>query len=317
MDYLIFHPALMIVGVIFIFTIALLLSTIYDKTTNTYNGVYYGGARRSKSEYKLIGVEITRIKTVRITIEETFGKRTVSGYSQYKGVKSANLSSWETKIKTYVKSIPLSDCTLEALKRRPDEDISFLAEQIAKAVQDKFGIPEETTPIIVKEISPPKAELSSKERNRIEELAYKFWRDADNLIEKYSEEKSAESIYELMINIWQTRDKGESAVQLHFCTLNAIKHLYPLRDINESVIDMTLDLCELDIANFENLKKEMDITSCSLITPNKKAVILEKKGLYLEALEFSEWCHSQGICEERDRTFEGRIERLKKKVNVR
>lgn len=141
-----------------------------------------------------------------------------------------------------------------------------------------------------------------------------FWEDAHRYIKEYYENRDLDSLMTLMTNIWDTRDKEYSALELHTLTGKAIGYAYALREANPDALDATFLLCELDISNFENLSLKIDIKDTNLISPYRKVIILEKKHLYREALEFCEWCHAQGIREERDKTFEARIERLKKKL---
>lgn len=150
---------------------------------------------------------------------------------------------------------------------------------------------------------------------RIEAKIYKFWRDADKIIEDYANEHDIDSLTEFIQNIWETRNLKTYSVELHFMIIKAIQAVYPYREERENNIDLIIYLCELDISNYVNLKHEMDITRVSLISTQKKAILLEKRGRYEEALEFSEWCRSNNLRETRDKSFDTRIERLRKKLN--
>lgn len=151
---------------------------------------------------------------------------------------------------------------------------------------------------------------------KLQAKIYEFWSDANKYIDQYAAEGDVESMVILIKNIYDTRDKLEYAIDIHFLIIKAINRAYPYRDSRENCLDFVLLLCDMDIDNFHNLNIKMEgIQNISLISPQKKAIILEKKKLYEEALEFCEWCHAQGIRETRDLTFEPRINRLRKKLS--
>lgn len=141
----------------------------------------------------------------------------------------------------------------------------------------------------------------------------KFWSDCDTLVDTYARCGDIDSLTEFLKNVWDTRDRVEYAEELHYLTIKAINAAYPHREEREENIDLILFLCELDISNYDNLKKFMNISDVSLISPQKKTIILEKKHLYHEALDFSIWCKERNINETRDKSFDDRIARLTKK----
>ncbi len=131
-------------------------------------------------------------------------------------------------------------------------------------------------------------EATPEEREawRREEEIRTFWTKAYNYIQQYIHYGDLESLSVFITNIWETRDKYESAVDLHYMCQRIVEQLYPMRTVSEEYSVFILFVCDLAISNLDNFFS-LSGNDCAIHIPmvSKKAIMLEKAGRIEEAME--------------------------------
>lgn len=156
-----------------------------------------------------------------------------------------------------------------------------------------------------------------------ERLRYKFGK-IENALFRRNYDKAMELVYE-MIN---ETDPKKDSVARHFTLLKVLEKLYILRKENPMVYDLCLQICDLDFQNMENFIKACnsdlsygESASCDrfnspihLVTPTKAAIILEKKGEIMSAIEICNIAIRWNVWDSGNKSFEVRKARLEKKL---
>ena len=115
----------------------------------------------------------------------------------------------------------------------------------------------------------------------------KFWDDASEYISSYIRARELDLVSELILNIWNTRERAEHAEDLHRMLNHALNESYPLRYSSDAMFRFVLFVCDLDISNIENYAKvavRRPDGLCFMPSVEKKAIILEKSGQLEEAI---------------------------------
>lgn len=73
------------------------------------------------------------------------------------------------------------------------------------------------------------------------------------------------------------------AIKAHFFLINAVQTMYFYRDEDPLAYNHCLMLCDMDIANYDNLPS--DFVCCNPVLPERKAIILEKMDWLEDAAE--------------------------------
>ena len=133
----------------------------------------------------------------------------------------------------------------------------------------------------------------------------------------------------------------DHAISIHFFLINVIGEFYSLRDIDPNTLYFCITLCDLDLGNVDNLIKQTSLkwdyptkengkwnlkeppipkyeyTPFYMITPTRKAIILEKLGDIDGAIAVCDISLQLDIRDSNGQTFLGRKTRLeKKKANI-
>lgn len=142
---------------------------------------------------------------------------------------------------------------------------------------------------------------------------YKFWNTANQHVRKYIETYDIDTLKEFIYNIWNTRDKKESAKDLHDLLELTVDELYLIRDHNNGYREDLIELCYLDLSNAENYTNVAN-GLCRWKTPTRLAVLLEKEKRYQEAIELCDFCIANKIIDRGYPSFLKRKEHLLKKA---
>ena len=131
-------------------------------------------------------------------------------------------------------------------------------------------------------------EVTPEEREawRREEKIREFWTKAYNYIQQYIHYGDLESLSVFITNIWETRDKYESAIDLHYMCQRIVEQLYPMRTVSEEYGVFILFVCDLAISNLDNYFSVVGTESAiNIPMVYRKAILLEKGGRIEEAIE--------------------------------
>lgn len=166
---------------------------------------------------------------------------------------------------------------------------------------------------------------NNDELTRIREAKYQkeamiraFWQKAHVYAHEYISQYDMETLKEFIYNIWNTRDKFESAIDLHFFLNDVVNALYKIRNYNEGYYSLIEELCTLDLSNFNNYIKRADKPPPYLFdNATRLAIILENKGKIIEAIELCDFCIEHKIIDKGYRSFSDRKEHLIRKAPVR
>lgn len=151
-----------------------------------------------------------------------------------------------------------------------------------------------------------------------------------------SEHKYSEAMC-LVENTLSKLSPEDHATNRHFFLVNVIDDFYKLRDIDQNVLYHCLTLCDLDLGNVDNLIKQMSLkwdyptkengkwnlkeppipkyeyTPFYMITPTRKAIILEKLGDIDGAIAVCDISLQLNITDSNGESFLKRKTRLEKK----
>ena len=154
-------------------------------------------------------------------------------------------------------------------------------------------------------------------------MQYKFGK-IENALFRRNYDKAMELVSEMM----QETDPKKDSVARHFTLLKILEKLYMLREENPIVYDLCLQICDLDFQNMENFIKACNSDpfgdkhdSCErfnspidLVTTTKAAIILEKKGDLMSAIEICNMAIRWNAWDSGKKSFEERKARLEKKL---
>lgn len=154
-------------------------------------------------------------------------------------------------------------------------------------------------------------------------LQYKFGK-IENALFRRNYDKAMELVSEMM----NETDPKKDSVARHFTLLKILEKLYMLREENPAVYDLCLQICDLDFQNMENFIKACNSDTLSdknascdrfssplvLVTTTKAAIIMEKKGDLMSAIEICNMAIRWNAWDSGKKSFEERKARLEKKM---
>lgn len=148
----------------------------------------------------------------------------------------------------------------------------------------------------------------------LEHKIHQFWHKALVEAVNMAQEKDFQRLREFIHNVWETRDKVESARDLHGFLDCALRNVYYWKEHDEYAFQLSLEICELDLSNFDNLCKHFDFSTYLLESAVKKTILLEKMGLIEDAIIFCDFCIDKKLRDTSNPTFEQRKQRLLRKL---
>ena len=130
---------------------------------------------------------------------------------------------------------------------------------------------------------------------------------------------NSEKNYSLAEKIIQYAHKSNysNILDYHFFLQTSADNYYKQKDVNPEALDRAIEFCKEDIALFPNISKEMikEYGSVPRIsTFQTLAMAYEKKQMYSEAIEMCQIALNYGQQDTTKGGYEGRIEKLKKKL---
>lgn len=164
-------------------------------------------------------------------------------------------------------------------------------------------------------------DYSAPRRSREEIMKEEFWHDAHSIALDYIQRNDIDSLTEFVYNIWTTRDKEESAEDLHYFFNSIIYYFYPCRHYSDKHYELINIICDLDISNVENLAKSKCQKTPHIVASSftKKAVMLEKEGRIEDAIRVCDCALAYNVADYGyfEGGFTARKAKLLKKVKVR
>ena len=112
-------------------------------------------------------------------------------------------------------------------------------------------------------------------------------------------------------------EENNNPIDLHFSYNYLIKLYYKLRDKND-YLEKCIDICKKDINLYENkLKNKSFFKEKDVRIPSYKrlAIIYEKQGKFEKAIKICQKAINHNLRDNTKQGFEGRLKKLKKKVN--
>lgn len=182
----------------------------------------------------------------------------------------------------------------EAYRNFHEEDISWKREnEKYRKMEEKRLLQMQAGDDAVKYEEKIQTILEYSDFARVENIAYEFF------------EKWQEDIY---------------VAEVHFFILSVINMAYKYRDQDPGVLFLVLGLCDYDMNRYDALIHELGDNRFRMVTPTRKAIILEKMGRLEEAIEVCNWAIERSLTDS-PLTFEKRKEnlenRLKRKIPTR
>ncbi len=107
-------------------------------------------------------------------------------------------------------------------------------------------------------------------------------------------------------------DDIKDASKKHFFILAVLDHIYQHRD-NQECMDIIKNICDIDISNIANLCKTMGIPFY-MVTPTKRAIILERENEIERAIEICELCERYKVWDSDKKSFSLRRAKLEEKL---
>ena len=161
----------------------------------------------------------------------------------------------------------------------------------------------------------PREERERRQREKAVEIRiHNFWEQAYKYVIVFKDAYDIESLREFVYNVWTTRDKVESAKDLHSFLEHTVETVYPIRDYNGGYHDFLIEICYLDVSNYDNYKKAVGNNGVFRI-PTKLAILLEKAGRFTEAISFCEYCIANNIPDHGYKSFENRKKHLEYRLH--
>jgi len=181
-------------------------------------------------------------------------------------------------------------------------------------------------------------ELSEEERNKIREYSkqalnvntkyeiddpdYKISNTtftADNFLTSKAECALKDKEFELSQKLLdKALEYNKNAENLHFIYNSLIKLYYKQRD-DEKFLNKCIEICKKDIELYEDklIKMDTDVINEDTKIPSfqRLAIIYEKKGEYKKAIDICKKAIKYNLRDTSKAGFEGRLERLEKKLN--
>lgn len=279
---------------------------------NFYDGTYYGNSKRTEEKYRLYSVSFSKTDCVtKISFEKTFAYRTVERYIQRNYIKSPVLSDWKVKSTLITRQICIFPEDLPLLRNNSDDLIRRFADEISNVLKQNQNFMSSSRSDLqnLREIK-RKSDYNYQLNNKIHE----FWHKALEEAIQMAQEKDFERLREFIHNIWNTRDKVESAEDLHGFLNCVLNNVYCWKEHDEYAFQLSLEICELDLSNFDNICNIYDFSDYLLNSAVKKTILLEKMGLIEDAIIFCDFCIDKKLRDISNPTFEKRKERLLRKL---
>lgn len=134
-----------------------------------------------------------------------------------------------------------------------------------------------------------------------------------------------EKVLKVLSEVVDYADLSTYATQRHFFLLSILEIVYKLRDADPFAYNVALTICDYDLLNIENLIARMDHAPFylagnpnhhpfNMVTPTRKAIILEKIGEIEEAIKVCEIGIIYDVWDAGKKSFEERKARLEKKL---
>ncbi len=155
-----------------------------------------------------------------------------------------------------------------------------------------------------------------------------LWDHAFERIDRALFTRKLEKAMDIFKETLDRSDPVKGAIPRHFKTLRILEKMYLLRNENPVVLYMCLAVCDSDLDNaanlfravnksaFEALSKNGEFAESPfyMVTPTKKAIILEQMGDLQGALEVCETALRWKVWDSGKKSFQNRIDSIKKKM---
>lgn len=153
-------------------------------------------------------------------------------------------------------------------------------------------------------------ELNAKKRNEISAQLEKY------VIQIHRQLKvgNIERAFILFLESINIANPIEFAIDRHFYIIQILEEFYAMRDYDSIALQYCLAICDEDIKNGDNLIKKMNSDTFEMVSPTRKAIILERNMDYAGAIEVCEWALERDLLDSGKKSFIGRKARLEKKL---
>ena len=153
-------------------------------------------------------------------------------------------------------------------------------------------------------------ELNAKKRNEISAQLEKYFIQ----IHRQLKVGNIERAFILFLESINIANPIEFAIDRHFYIIQILEEFYAMRDYDSIALQYCLAICDEDIKNGDNLIKKMNSDTFDMVSPTRKAIILERNMDYTGAIEVCEWALERDLLDSGKKSFIGRKARLEKKL---